>query len=348
MKTKEKYTGVILGGCLASVLRPKLASELSGKKYFNLATHYSAPLEPYFFIKLLLEKGHPIEQIILNLESYTLGRAKYDSRKFDINVCLRENYQSDLNLRWHPYLTKNTWFEFYRPYLYSWTSLRSSYKTLFWHLENKLPPVREEKDGFWNWENNLTSLRNDPKNNAIENIFSHYKENWESDYKFIDQPAPTTIPNYIKALELIVNLAKKNNIEIIGYMPPAWALRTHTSLHVRWQGKRSAWRVRKWLELLGSFYDFALYNKKTFSTAEFINNENHTAKKGDWVLKQLFTNSQSKLYYKVTKDNFKSYVTLKTQHEYIFEKKVIPVLKKTPPEKWGEINFEKFAKTFTY
>jgi hypothetical protein len=345
--TKGEYSGIIMGGCVSSVLRPELASKLSGKNYYNLSTHFSHSLEPYYFLKALLEKKHSIEQVIINLESFTLGRPENDTKGFDVKVCLDPKYQGDLNMRWPPYLSNATWLEFYRPYLYSWVSLQVSLRCFKWHLDGRLPPVEEKEHGFWYWENNITSLRKDEKLNAVINIYSHYDNN-HLEYRFSDTPVPDFVPLQINALKILKDLAEKNNIKVIGYMPPSWALRSHTSLHVRWQGKRSAWRARKWVDILGEFYDFALYNEQTFSVEEFLNSENHTAEIGDNILGQLFGSIKPDSCYKVTKDNIDDYVMVKTRNEYVFDNIVMPVLEKTPQFRWGEIDFRSFAKEFKY
>lgn len=333
-----RYDAVILGSCLSSVLRPETADRLTGHRYFNLSTHNSDPAEASAFLGFLLERGVKPKQVVLNMEGFR-NTAVWDveERRKDLKETLR------LDIRWPYFLSGGTRARFYFPYVMGWVAVKRSYSSLVYSFKGVTPPIVEHEDGYWEWENQLESIRRDPRAHAEEKVLYAGWYNGFHNKPCVNVPPPEATPATMECLRELSALSKANGIELICFLPPGWALRSFGT----WRGEESAWTARQWVKLLGFFYDFGIYDAQTLNPFNYLNRENFTPHMGDLVLEAVFGNRDGIGYYLVTQDNVEDYILFKQRQQDIFNRDIASRLKETPFKEWITLDWTAMAENFS-
>lgn len=98
------HDSFIMGSSVMGVFDPNKASQLSGRRYYNLSFLAGTPKEAFEVLRALKRNGHPVKEVLFGLDFFTF----YEHPKGNSPMT-----------RVHPLVSGETFASFYWPYLFS-------------------------------------------------------------------------------------------------------------------------------------------------------------------------------------------------------------------------------------
>lgn len=325
-----RYDALILGDCRGTVLDPEQAAELFGGRWFNLATHNSQTFEPRLFVEHLLGNGVKIRKVLLNLGAFNFNTNAQPVNPSEAEV--RQFSRDRLDTRLPSYLPggSSIW-----PFLFSWPATKRSAIALDKAVRGVPPTVNERADGMWIWPEAEGLHDNDPAASRIRILADAQEDLGKSLAAASRQPnisAPQGRFLYLDELRKFYETARRNNIEVIAFLPPVFALNGHFP----WRDPLSSWKLRSLLDICGAIYDFSIYSSWTLDPGLYMTSENFTPALGRQMLRQIRTARHDGHCFVARRDASEAYIAFKREQEQVFQDSIRPRLENKRLTQWTD------------
>jgi hypothetical protein len=257
-KYYKNYNSYIFGSSRVGNINPLL---IKNYKTYNMTYGEGIPHEHLLIIKLFLRNGVPIKHLLIGLDEFS----------YQVPFSLHDN---QFGAKSHYLATKISLFNFYKFYFFHEPKLKD-----FKHLKNKL--------------NHKAHILSTLVYNEIfkqKEVYSNVKAINDHTEEHINNPKfslPTLyvgneLKNTLEDIKKIVNIAKKNNIELHIFINPIH----HTTY--KFTNKKLLKDFKEKLSHITSYYDFALPSYITKNNAYWYDTSHYNPNIGNMIISKIY------------------------------------------------------------
>jgi len=262
LKNRHKYDSFIFGSSRVGAINPL---KLKNGKYYNMTYSEGIPKEHLLNIKLFLEKGVAIKNLLIGLDDFS--------------------YKVSFALHQHRGLTK-------AHYLATKTNYLTYLKALYLRFplgEDRSHMIKKLK-GVQGFHLDISKqYESYKKAEAAFDYKKHFNETYKNNPIFLE---PTLyegnlIDQTIHDIADIVTLCKKNSINCIFFINPIHHT-TYKYLDIKQLNK-----FKEKLAKITPYYDFTLPNKISNNNSYWSESSHYTLQVGDMIIHRIFDNNSS-------------------------------------------------------